>query len=184
MYGFVSNPHQPTFVNTREPLRNTIIQQYVSRLVNMKSHNLCTKLMPPQGDDKLLGLWLTFCLQSRHHTQKFEPSFKCFHKDICTKYLFATDTVDVDIKNKIYIKTPGWTPEIASQELEKAITKMEKTLNHAAKLNQHWFTTNLTKQQQELLQLLQNHNNFIIALSDKNLGPCILERDVYIKQAP
>ena len=56
MYGFVSNPHQPTFVNTREPLRNTIIQQYVSRLVNMKSHNLCTKLMPPQGDDKLLGL--------------------------------------------------------------------------------------------------------------------------------
>ena len=60
---------------------------------------------------------------------------------------------------------------------------MEKTLNHAAELNQHQFTTNLTKRQQELLQLLQNHNDFIIAPSDKNLGPCILERDVYIKRA-
>ena len=149
----------------------------------MKSHNLCTKLTPPQGYDKLLGLGLTFCLQSRHPTQNFESSFIRFRKDIRTKYLFANDKVNVDINNKIYIKNPDWTPEIASQELEKAITKMEKTLNHAAELNQHRFTTNLTKRQQELLQLLQNHNDFIIAPSDKNLGPCILERDVYIKRA-
>ena len=145
MYGFVSNPHQPTFVNTREQLGNTIIQQYFSRLVNMKSHNLCTKLTPPQGYDKLLGLGLTFCLQSRHPTQNFESSFIRFRKDIRTKYLFTNDTDNVDINKKIYIKNPDWTPEIASQELEKAITKMEKTLNHAAKLNQHQFTTNLTK---------------------------------------
>ena len=92
----------------------------------MTSHNLCTKQTPPQGYDRLLGLGLTFCLQSRHPTQNFKPSFKHFRKDTHIKYLFTDDTVDIDIKNKIYIKTPDWMPEIASQELEKVITKMEK----------------------------------------------------------
>jgi hypothetical protein len=36
--------------------------------------------------------------------------------------------------------------------------------------------------QENLLHNLRHHNDFIILPSDKNLGPCILEREEYIRR--
>jgi hypothetical protein len=41
-------------------------------------------------------------------------------------------------------------------------------------------TTNLTTIQQNLLHDLQHSDRFIIVPADKNLGPVIMERDIYI----
>ena len=40
-------------------------------------------------------------------------------------------------------------------------------------------STNITKLQQQHLQMLKNNENFIILMADKNLGPCIMERKEY-----
>ena len=34
----------------------------------------------------------------------------------------------------------------------------------------------------QLLKTLQNNDDFIIVASDKNLGPCIIEREMYIER--
>ena len=43
--------------------------------------------------------------------------------------------------------------------------------------------TNLTPLRWKLMLQLKNHNVYIVVQGDKNLGPCILERRLYIEQA-
>eukprot|EP00957_Ditylum_brightwellii_P009574 721898-Ditylum_brightwellii.AAC.1 len=43
--------------------------------------------------------------------------------------------------------------------------------------------TNLNKLQQHLLRALKNHPEFVILLTDKNLGPVIIEQEEYLKHA-
>ena len=43
--------------------------------------------------------------------------------------------------------------------------------------------SNLTRHQQRLLEALQKSENFIVIPSDKNLGPCIIERTKYVEAA-
>ena len=41
-------------------------------------------------------------------------------------------------------------------------------------------STNITTIQQNLLIAIRKNNNFVILITDKNLGPAIMEREVYI----
>ena len=41
-------------------------------------------------------------------------------------------------------------------------------------------STNLTTIQQDLLIPIRKNNNFVILITDKNLGPTTMEREVYI----
>ena len=47
-------------------------------------------------------------------------------------------------------------------------------------LQQHEPSTNMTISQEKLLHLLKWDNLFIVLMSDKNLGPAVIERDKYI----
>jgi hypothetical protein len=40
---------------------------------------------------------------------------------------------------------------------------------------------NLTKEQHQLMKLLQSDDRFIVCQTDKNLGPAVIERDAYIR---
>ena len=45
------------------------------------------------------------------------------------------------------------------------------------------YKTNLSKFQYSMLQEIRQDRRFIVCLTDKNLGPAILEREVYINRA-
>lgn len=149
----------------------------------MKSHNLCTKLTPPQGFERLLGLGLNFCIQREHPTKNYKESFERLRKDLRTRYLFKDHIDNPDFNKKIYIPSPDWEPNLASKELENAIDNMENTLENKLSHHKYFATTNMTRVQHNMLKDLQENENFIVTPSDKNLGPCILEREIYIQRA-
>ena len=72
------------------------------------------------------------------------------------------------------------TPDPGPDRIEEGLKKMRKELAMLHRTNTHRFSTNLTRRQHHLLRQLLGDLNFIIVPSDKNLGPCIIERDVYI----
>ena len=78
--------------------------------------------------------------------------------------------------------TLGWGPPPVSKDIKKRMDKMKEELNNIAANNTYQFSTNLTREEHKLLAMLQKNDDFIIATSDKNLGPCILEREVYIQR--
>ena len=101
------------------------------------------------------------------------------HTDVRTKNLFA-DEVSGAFNPKIYIKSPNWNPSRAKDEIEKKVDNFEKELVTEMKKNMSKPSPNLTKEQTTLLKTLRNNTGLIIVPSDKNLGPCILEREKYI----
>jgi hypothetical protein len=56
--------------------------------------------------------------------------------------------------------------------------EIEHTACRTAKVRRN---TNLSPLQHQLLRELANDNCFIIVPSDKNLGPAIMDREIYIK---
>ena len=60
---------------------------------------------------------------------------------------------------------------------------MENTLENKLSHHKYFATTNMTRVQHNMLKDLQENENFIVTPSDKNLGPCILEREIYIQRA-
>jgi len=69
--------------------------------------------------------------------------------------------------------------------LENILTDFKKQIKEAVLLNNSTIPkfSNLTNNQTDTLHKLKNSNNFIILPVDKNLGPTIINRSDYIKQA-
>jgi hypothetical protein len=57
--------------------------------------------------------------------------------------------------------------------------RFERLMLHASKWCRNHF--NLNPQQHWVLCTLKSDRHFIVVLTDKNLGPAIMERDEYIK---
>ena len=83
---------------------------------------------------------------------------------------------------KIYLKSPDWIPPFTSCEIEEDIDNMEKALEKSIKSNKYRYTTNMTREDHILLKEWQDNDDFIIVPADKNLEPCIVEREEYIKR--
>ena len=160
---------------------------YFNRLTTNSYHNLCTKLTPPDGIGLLLGLGLKFCIQSRRPNNiSIDNTINRFTRDIRLKYLFAgQEEENVHQKNtfnnKLYIKS-DWQPPQAETDIENRIDNFkEELMNIRNSINSNTKTsTNLTTIQQNLLIAVRKNNNFVILITDKNLGPAIMEREVYI----
>ena len=59
---------------------------------------------------------------------------------------------------------------------------MDRLTQEHHKYHKRWSKPNLTKQQFQLLKYLKNNDLLIVVPSDKNLGPVIMERSVYIRR--
>ena len=98
------------------------------------------------------------------------------------KYIFAGKKSEY-CHPKIYIKSK-WNPHRQSNEiLESMIDDFEDDLstNRNKKLVSLHKSSNLSTHQRLMLQKLKYNTDFIILMTDKNLGPAIMERDEYIK---
>ena len=85
-----------------------------------------------------------------------------------------------DYIQSLYIKS-DWKFEPASDDIEEALTKFKQTITNKQEENikrrRYKLRHNLTPGKWDLIQELPKNDKFIIVDGDKNLGPCILERD-------
>ena len=161
---------------------------YFNRLNTNSYHNLCTKLNPPDGIGTLLGLGLKFCIQSRRPINtSIDDTIDRFTRDIRLKYAFAgEDEFEIEsntYNKKLYIKS-DWKPPKATPDIENRIQKFKELLTSIRNsINRNTKTsTNLTAIQQDLLFAIQANSNFVILITDKNLGPAIMEKAIYIER--
>jgi hypothetical protein len=91
---------------------------------------------------------------------------------------------------KIYIKS-DWIPGPTEDHIEKRLKCFDYKIQRSRQIllskqqqqqQQTNKQTNITKLQETRIQFLNNSNEFIILMADKNLGPCIMEQAQYIKQ--
>ena len=180
-FGFTSDPSLPTWRNVENALTQMEVNEYFNRPNNMTYHNLCSNLHPPQGVGTTLGLGLKFCVQSDRAPDFVEKSMIRFSDDIRKKYLFAGSAMK-DTPKKIYIKSP-WIPDPAPDHVEDRINTFARALSaeHNFLTKHLGKSSNLTNLQKSQINLLRSNRDFVILISDKNLGPAIMERELYIK---
>jgi hypothetical protein len=97
-----------------------------------------------------------------------------------------TDEENNDYNPKLYLPS-RWKPPEASSTIEKCLENFKSAVKNeiarstATKRNNNK-KINLTKLQTKCLKTFVNDRRFMICLSDKNLGPVIMERSTYFKR--
>ena len=146
-------------------------------------HNLCTVKTPPPGTEELLWNGLKFCIEKPLPKPHFQTTMARLRKEIRLKHFWSkrpTAEPTDEYNPKLYIKSL-WDPPPASEPLETAMTAFESELQTQIQLNQQKSQRqhNLYPSHRRLLTLLKQNPDFIVLPTDKNLGPAILERDIY-----
>ena len=70
----------------------------------------------------------------------------------------------------------------AKSTIEGVLRRSEKNLLHSFNSRKHVNTTNITKLKENILKYFRKHEEFIILLIDKKLGPYVINREEYLKQ--
>ena len=187
-FGFIANPSSTIWENTKSVLGKTLSKKYFNQITNTAHHNLCMSLTPPNGIGTLLGLGMKFCLKlARPNKMLLASAFERLRKDIRLRHIFGGDEDKGEDNNstynpKLYIKSE-WQPDAVSANIEKRVDQFEVTLTaaHESIIRNTQPSSNLSILQQKHLKTSRNNPDFIILDSDKNIGPCIVERDTYIK---
>jgi hypothetical protein len=144
-------------------------------------HNLCTTLQPPPQTHKLLWMGLKFCIERPLPKPPIAESLERFQYNVRIKALMAnTDDGDSDYDPKLYIPSIGYEPPKATPELEQALQDFGTALTNRIQANHQRRRHNLPASTRAIIkQIGLDNTKFIVTLTDKNLGPAILERATY-----
>jgi hypothetical protein len=198
-FNFITNPKHNLRWNIKhrileldKPKRSTNVLELskklhttLSRPTNTKCHNLCLNqaLVPPVLL-QTLGLGLNFCISNRKPTENYD--LLRFARDVRTKITMAdAPPSDIEYIPRLYIKSRSWNPPKAPKFIEKAISDFQKELNDLQTHTQQTTKNikNLTKTELQRLKNLRLSKSLIVVPTDKNLGPAILEKQLYIRKA-
>ena len=152
---------------------------------NRKVHNLCRDptSVPP---DVLhaLGLGLGFCLSLKRKDEN-PIDFDRFRQAIRTQYTFRNHLPRKLQFPKLYVKRgDDWDPDLAPKKVEQAMDTFERRTAEAFRSSRNAeHTYNLPPDTIQKLRALKRDQQFRVTATDKNLGPAIMEMDVYIRQA-
>ena len=159
------------------------IPVYNNRPHQMAFHNLCSdESKLPLGTGSLLGLCTKFCIQLPQPKQTdLDNCLSRFQRDVWLKDEFANMKSDIPHIPKIYIKS-AHKPKAINWKLEEIINQFHHTMRQErekiiARTN---CRSNLTFTQRNLLNTLQNRDDLITLICDKNLGPSFMEKEEYI----
>ena len=161
---------------------------YFSKATNMAMHDLTSYIKPPSNLKSLLGLNLKFIPKKKYSTYDLTESIQRFTQQIYIRdyYLRNPPVSGPDdsepFNKKLHIPT-HWMPptwQIAKDVVDKT-EKFTSSLQQLFRKRRSY--SNLSVSQQNLLQKLMSKKDFVIAKADKNLGPCIIEKDAYIRFA-
>jgi hypothetical protein len=186
IHGFAINPYRPQWTHKLDALRSLQANRYFHRIQQMKFHNLCTTLSPPPHIGSLLGLGDKFCIEQGTPHPDWVESISRFRRSIRLKHIFGNQEEENNesYNPRLYIPST-WQPNaipdgpIESQLLSFAHRVESASAIHVKALRPKF---NLSKHQYTLLKTMKEDNRFVVALSDKNLGPVIIERKVYIQR--
>ena len=127
----------------------------------------------------LLGLSLAFIQKPKFTNHKMSEWTDRFRSDIFTRVFMAHQQTPVP---RLFIRS-NWTPPIhlINFGVRMRVERFIKNINRV-------FTKKSTKSnmlpfQRNLLAELRQNKKFVVFSADKNLGPCIIERQQYIKRA-
>ena len=167
----------------------------------MSFHDLTTELQPPVDLRPLLGLGHKFIPTPKYSNGRFEladqshATLSRFERALRIRCFFAdqanppeADAADVppeallDYNPRMYV-TSNWK---APQHTFPWIIQRRFAFFHHGILNafrKQRGRANLLPHQRRALEWAQTQDDFVICLSDKNLGFCIMEKTQYIRRA-
>ena len=184
-YGFIADPDLPVWKNVVNAIGDMHPRQYFNRPNNMAYHNLCTCLTPPPGTASLLGLGHKYCIERPKPFTELRSGVHRFRRAVRLKdYLKQHElgNSNEDYNSKLYVKSL-WNPPHADGNKELRMIDFATRLEcEGARVKKRHPRTNLTPQQYAVLHTIRADRRFMVCLTDKNLGPAILERDVYIQR--
>jgi len=180
---------------------------YFNRPTTNAYHDLTSYIKPPMNLRALLGLNTKFIPKPRQNTaweQIENETLPRFERAMRLKAFFAykhngTDLVktwnDLDNEGKAVIKPDehfnpklhvpsDWEPPPECPfppPLERRLHRFKEELRKCIRPRRHKTSTNLWKHQRRALYQLKHHPDLVMIKADKNLGPCVIERDRYIK---
>ena len=184
-YGFLADPKLPLWKNVERRIRELSMEEYCGgRMGNMTCHNLLQLNKLPVGTNTLLGLNLNYCIKSSTTTKTTAETFERMTEDVRRIYAFSQSPPnDADYIPKLYIKSE-WRFKSASREIKEALFNFQNAIkSEQLLLNQRRKPTrNLSYGKWNLIQKFRWNDDYIIIYGDKNLGPCILDRKIYINK--
>jgi len=181
-YGFLAEVDKPLWYNVERRLGEMNCQEILSMPRNLKCHNLLENNPLPQGARALLGLGLNFCIRTDTTTETTNNTFSRLSNDVRRIYHLrdSPDQADDEYIKKLYIKS-DWKFKAAPDHIEEALHNFER----AIKTEQHKLqrrrkpTRNLDASQWNSMEFLRRNDDYIVVQGDKNLGSCIIDREVH-----
>ena len=157
---------------------------YFDRPINLAFHDLTTTAAPPRNLRSLLGLGHKFCPTPRFSASCVKDIFTRYHHDFYCKIFYAGQDFGAEstYDPKMYINS-DWTPTDWMIPTS-AVRRYNNFRSHVVGLyKKRHVPSNLLRHQLLALKYLQVQKEFLIVQCDKNLGPAILEYDVYVRRA-
>ena len=131
---------------------------------------------------RALGYNLGLCLSlQREHKNPID--FSRLRRDIRIAYQMH-DVPDSDFNRKLYVPNTDWNPDPAPTEVENSIdifeTATAKLFSSSRKLPH---IPNISQNELQALKNVKVEGKYVVQATDKNLGPCIMEKTKYIHRA-
>lgn len=181
-YGFLADPKLSRHENLLQTISNMQADVYFSTPTNRQSHNLLDYGEPPGRLRSLLGLGLNFCIKYDRPTNKIHKTFERLRRDVRRINFWNNHLSDSEYNPKLYVSQEKWFDE-APIEVENGINAFEEEYRRL-QIRYHKRTMpNLSNAQLELAAKQKLNDWTIVVAADKNLGPCILHRETYLKRA-
>ena len=183
MYGFHANPTKSLTSNFNQAIRTRDHRLIKNQPTNLSYHNLCTLKQPPSNVGQLLGLNLKYCVTPPTPKPDLQATVGKLIRSVRTQNMLVQRKVkSTQFIPQLYKKNSFYSPPLATDEIEYNLSKFDSLLEKAAADLPTKCKSNLTPTQYKLLQDLKGNPEFIILPSDKNLGPAILNREVYMER--
>ena len=159
---------------------------YFDRASNMAYHNLLiNKKQLPPGTQSLLGLGLGFCPAPRLSTRANDVDLDRFDANLKLRMFFDDDNDNDNTRMipKLYVRS-NWKPhprEFYPEFLDRISSFCSAVRNTLA--TRRKVRNNLLPMQRVALENIRKNHNLHVFKTDKNLGPAIIEKEVYIRRA-
>ena len=145
-------------------------------------HDLTHEHKLPPLAKELLGLGLKFIPKPNINItlDDLDRTTTRFERDINLKIFFAGDDTDEYDPKALRLKS-SWRPPLPSLDIDTRICTFAQQMNAAFKPTRT--PSNLTRQQQYLLNEIKHNKNITILTADKGLGPVGVDTKQYIQWA-
>jgi hypothetical protein len=182
-YGFVVDSNLTVHHNVFLQLQIMPTWYYFDRPTHLAFHDLTSIYSPPRNLQSLLGLGLKFCPSPRFSQSSINESIERFKRDLFCKTYFAGQVRNDSMFDiKLHVAS-SWIPRdwMIPHPIHRRLRNF--TLATNSLFQKKKCRSNLLWHQHLALANLQKDHRFLIVHCDKNLGPAIIEKEVYIQRA-